>query len=75
MKVTVDIGDPEPAGAVAAESLCESIFDDEWGERLRFGKTFDGSWKTHLNGKTYMSWDDMLRRFGPLEVELEAGES
>ena len=72
MKVTVSMGDPEPSGAIAADSLC-GLFDDEWGERLRFGKTFDGIWKTYLGGKTYVSWEDMVRRFGPLEVELEDG--
>ncbi|MDO3312369.1 hypothetical protein [Mycobacteroides abscessus] len=69
-RLIVDIGSDEPRGAHAAETLCP-MFEDEYGGRLSFGRTHSGQWKTYLQGKTYMSWDEMLRRFGPLAVETD----
>lgn len=70
--VRCDMGDPEPAGALSAKTVDDYIFCDEYGEELRFGRTNDVDWKGYLDGKFYVSWDEMTRRFGPLDVEVRA---
>lgn len=64
---TWDIGDPEPDDVTAVESMC-GIFDDEDSKPLRFGRTYDGEWKAYLDGKLYVSWDEVVRRFGPVRT-------
>lgn len=63
-----DIGDPEPGDVTEVFSV---HFDDtdEYNSAvpLRFGRTYDGQWKTYLfGGKSYYDWDELVRRFGPV---------
>ncbi|WP_032376786.1 hypothetical protein [Rhodococcoides fascians] len=65
-----DIGDPEPAPTV--QSVQSLHFDDtseyDEGVPLTFNRTIRGDWKGYLfGGNFYYHWDDLVRRFGPLE--------
>lgn len=63
-KRTWDIGDPEPEGVT---SINDST-GEEWTDHPRqWNKTFDGDWKGYKGGKEYMSWDELVRRHGPVE--------
>ncbi|WP_156479487.1 hypothetical protein [Gordonia sp. QH-12] len=57
----------------------ESADDDPEAELLNFGKTsapsIDGYWKFYLGGKTYIDWETMLRRFGPVRVTHTSKEN
>lgn len=81
-----DIGDPEPDGILAVESL--AWVDYGWGDGptyvedgtpepdetpLHFGRTRDG-WKFYLGGKTYVDWATVVRRFGPVRVTMLGGD-
>lgn len=61
-----DMGDPEPPeGVIGVVSMCE-IFDDEDDGRMVFGRTKQFGWKSYLNGKIYLDWPEVVRRFGPV---------
>lgn len=63
---TWDIGDPEPPeDVIGVVSMCE-IFDDEFGGRMVFGRTRQFGWKSYLDGKIYLDWSEVVRRFGPV---------
>ena len=67
MSRTWDIGDAEPTDIYV-------VFDDfgeDWGDNSpRWARTFTpGEWKGYKGGKTYMDWDDLVRRFGPVREE------
>ena len=64
-----DIFDPEPPEDVLEVESIHFDDTDEYNSNvpLRFGRTYDGQWKTYLfGGKAYYNWDEMLRRFGPV---------
>jgi len=62
-----DIGYAEPgAEVVSVESMC-GIFDDEDCTPLKFDRTVHGEWKTYLDGKLYLEWPELVRRFGPVK--------
>lgn len=64
-----DIGDPEPEDVWGVLS---DFVDDDYDNPILFGKTYDGEWKTYLNGgKMYLDWDDVVRRFGPVRGKRE----
>ena len=63
---TWDIGSPEPDGVEVVRSMC-GIFDDEDCSPLRFSRTCHGEWKTYLNGNLYLEWNEVVRRFGPVD--------
>lgn len=65
-----DIGSPEPGPAIlAVESIhFDDIDDHDSGVPLTFGRTHNGEWKGYLfGGKTYYGWEELTRRFGPLQ--------
>ena len=69
MARTWDMGDPEPA---ELETVITSFGETEDGRDLDFGRCSDGTWKGYVFGrKCYLSWPELLRRFGPL---VEVGE-
>lgn len=67
-----DIGDPEPAGVTAVDdNTCEPDDPDSG----LWGRTVNGQeWKGYKNGfKVYLSWDELVRRWGPVFEVTEGG--
>jgi hypothetical protein len=66
--VTWDQGAPEPP----PEVVCVTDYSTpDWDPcdpaSPRWGRTTDGHWKGYKNGyKTYVGWDELTRRWGPL---------
>jgi hypothetical protein len=61
-----DIGDPEPEGVNAVVDDSDPDGDDSprWGRTVR-----DGDWKGYKNGgKVYLSWAELVRRWGPVRL-------
>jgi hypothetical protein len=66
MSRTWDIGDPEPDDVdVVFDDI--GTFDSE--NSPRWARTTDGDWKGYQGGKTYLGWDELVRRFGPVKDE------
>ena len=63
MRRVWDMGDPEPADV---EEVFDDIGDDYGSNSPRWGRTHSGEWKGYQDGKTYLSWADLVRRFGPV---------
>lgn len=62
-----DIGDPEPADV---DVVFDDIGDEYGSNSPRWSRTFTpGEWKGYQDGKTYLSWDELVRRFGPVSDE------
>lgn len=69
---TFDMGDPEPEDVQSLVDYREDQYDPEcttdwypyWGRADHKG------WKGYANGgKTYIEWDELVRRYGPLREE------
>jgi hypothetical protein len=61
-----DIGDPEPEGVTAVRDYTDGddCCSSGWGRTVR------GEWKGYKDGgKTYLDWAELVRRWGPVEVD------
>ena len=59
-----DMGDTEPAGIDAVTDYSD---DDGECDSARWGRTTSGEWKGYKNGgKVYLSWAELVRRWGPV---------
>ena len=67
-KRTWDLGDPEPEGVTEVNDFTAEDVDAESSNHPGWGKTNNGrGWKGYKDGgKTYMEWDELVRRYGPL---------
>lgn len=64
---TWDIGDPYEELDTMPTRLQSTWFHDLTGNTLRFTLTMQGEWKGYVDGtKVYLSWPELLRRFGPV---------
>lgn len=64
---TWDIGDPEPEGVGSVLDFTDG-YDDA---HPSWGRTHDGWWKGYKDGgKTYVQWDELVRRYGPVTEDL-----
>lgn len=65
-----DLGAPEPVGVDQVIECDEFGEPDERGDSANeptWSKTTDGTrWKGYKDGKEYRTWDDLVRRYGPL---------
>ena len=69
-----DIGDPEPEDVLRLVDYRAEYYEpdlpDVWNPY--WGRTPSGQWKGYTDGgKTYLMWDELTRRYGPLR-EAEA---
>jgi hypothetical protein len=66
-----DIGDVEPDGVVSVRDCTYDPNDCESDDSPLWGRTSSGEWKGFKNGyKTYLSWDELVRRWGPV-IEIQ----
>ncbi len=85
-----DWGDPEPSDVLVVESLAwvditgygaelcdvkDAYAHDPELTALSFGKTATNGWKFWLNDKNYIGWDELVRRFRPVQVTMLDGAS
>jgi hypothetical protein len=64
MTRTWDIGDAEPEGV---DLVFDDIGDEYGANSPRWSKTYTpGEWKGYQDGKTYLTWEELVRRFGPV---------
>lgn len=63
MKRAWDIGDPEPDDI---DVVFDDIGDEYGANSPRWGRATSGEWKGYQDGKTYLGWDELVRRFGPV---------
>ena len=71
-KRTFDMGDPEPEDVHSVVDYREDGYDPEYPEGWHpyWGRTEHHGWKGYTDGgKTYLEWDELVRRFGPLHEE------
>lgn len=63
---TWDMGAPPPDETITA--VIAGFGEDDDGQPLRFGRTYaEDEWKGYVfGGKCYLSWAELLRRFGPV---------
>ena len=70
---TWDLGDPEPGEDVLSvlDYTDEGYQPNGWerDDNPRWGRTYDGRWKGYKGGKIYLSWDELTRRWGPLQED------
>ncbi|QDF18514.1 hypothetical protein SEA_PUPPER_27 [Gordonia phage Pupper] len=77
----LDMGAAEPMNVLGVESMVWASdmeghidLDGDPDIRLHFSRTRHGEWKTYIGGKTYLQWEEVLRRFGPVRVTAVASE-
>lgn len=62
-----DIGNPEPEDV---DVVFDDIGDEYGANSPRWARTLTpGVWKGYQDGKTYLRWDELVRRFGPVSDE------
>lgn len=63
---TWDMGDTDPGKGVTSVATVE--IDDEDCRPIHFGRTYsDDEWKGYdRGGKVYLSWAELVRRYGPI---------
>lgn len=67
-----DIGDPEPEDVLRLVDYRKEALHPGYlgGWAPYWGRTYSGQWKGYTDGgKTYLMWDELVRRYGPLHEE------
>lgn len=66
-----DQGDPDPGESVQVVATTEITNED--GNEIQFGRTYNADeWKGYVHGgKVYYSWEELVRRYGPVEVVVK----
>jgi len=63
-----DLGDAEPEGVDHVHDLIAEDDPIETPDSAHWGRTASGEWKGYKDhGKRYLSWDELVRRWGPVE--------
>lgn len=69
---TWDIGDPEPEGVQAVRDYTADCWDSGDPNSPDWGRTYDGEWKGSKDGSIYLSWAELVRRWGPVTAGWSA---
>lgn len=67
-----DIGDPEPEDVLGLLDYRAEDYEPDLPQfwHPHWGRTPSGLWKGYTDvGKTYLMWDELVRRYGPLHEE------
>lgn len=70
------MGDPEPEDVQQLVDYRADVYDADEGWHPYWGRTKHHGWKGYTDGdRTYIEWDELVRRYGPLREEETGDEA